>query len=119
MAKRIVDRFEMVDIEDNAGEIEAPALRHGKGPAALLHERPARQNSGQRIARCMRAQLQFFHGKIGQILQDGGLTLAELSWRIADSADAADVVTVTGAQGYTGVEPDVRIVPDVRVVGKT
>ena len=90
-----------------------------KGPAALIDECPPRQHAGQRIAGGMLAQLQLVHGKIGKILQDRDVAVAEFARRVIDRADTADVVAVTASQRHAGIEADMGIVSDHGIVGET
>jgi hypothetical protein len=118
VAMRIVDGFEMVEVEHDAAEIAVVPSSPLDFFVALGEERPARHGPGQRIDECELAEFELVDDKTTEVLKNIKLFFANFPRLHIHHAQGANVVPARRAKWHTYVLSDMRIASNQRTIAK-
>ena len=80
MAVRVVDCFEVVEVEHNAAQGMLVAHRERKSTASFVLEGAPRERPSEAIGCGKGAQFKFAHDETGEIREDLDVSRAEAAW---------------------------------------
>ncbi len=114
----VVRRFEMIDVEHDAGEIAVVPFGSFDFLVRLGEKSPPRHGAGQGIDECELAQLKLVDDQTSEVLQNVELLFADLTRLHVHDAESADVVSAGRAKRHADIRPDMRLIRHQRAMAK-